>query len=370
MSIAAQPEPLQYTPPGRVNFGWITESWQLFMANVGAWIVATLVLFALPVLIGLVFYGVMMASMFSGGFPGTPGYHPPPPGAYPSGYPPGASPFPTTPGAPFPGAPGTNPFLVGGFGRILVGELVAGLVLMVYFAFFYGALFRMAVRQVRGLPIEIKDVFRGGQTFGRLLGASFLLAFGAYGLEFVLALPLLIANHFHPLSPATLLGTGVVLWLILFLLSLVVSGLLLPAYALMADGEGVFTALRRSIRGMKAQWLPAAGFVFVLGLLVYVSEIPCGLGLLATVPMVFLICALAYRDLVGMPNMVPRPLPGAMPGYPPSYPPPAAGSWPPPPGSANYPPQMGPQTGPPPSWSNYPPPPQSPPAPPPPGPTP
>ena len=60
-----------------------------------------------------------------------------------------------------------------------------------------------------------------------------------------------------------------------------------------------------------------------MGLLALVSALPLGLGLLVTVPMVFLLPALAYRDMVGMPGMV---FPA-----PPSYDPPQAGVWPPPP---------------------------------------
>ncbi len=326
MSTATQtsePQSLQYPLPGRVSFGWITEAWQLFMANAGPWIVGVLAMVALPVLAFIVFYVILMASVFSSGFGQVPGGHAPPPG-----FPNGPTPFPMRPGSPF--TPFTlNTLFAGGFGRILVYELVAGLVMTVYVAFFYGALFRMAVRQVRGLPLEIKDVFRGWPLFGRMLGALFFLAFGAYGLEFVLSLPVLVVNHFrplHPLTTGTVIGLGIAAWIVMFALTLALYGLLLPAFSLMADGDGLWTALRRSVRAMKAQWLPAAGFVFVMGLLVYASELACGVGLLATIPMVFLICALAYRDLVGMPNMVPFTPPGR-----PDYGPPDAGVWPPPP---------------------------------------
>ena len=97
---------------------------------------------------------------------------------------------------------------------------------------------------------------------------------------------------------------GTILAMALFLASL---GLLLPSFALMADGDGVITALKCSIRAMKGRLPAATGFVFVLGVVVYASALPCYLGLLATSPMVFLICALAYRDMVGMPNMAPPP---------------------------------------------------------------
>lgn len=72
---------------------------------------------------------------------------------------------------------------------------------------------------------------------------------------------------------------------------------------------------------MKAHWLPATGFVFVMVLLVYVSELPCFIGLLATIPMVFLVTALAYRDMAGMPNVLPLPALYHLPAAPGVWPP-------------------------------------------------
>ena len=297
---AAYGDPSNVNSPsqGRVNFGWITESWQLFMAHAGIWIIAALALIGPSILFGVGFYAYVLMSMFPHGFaPPTPGATLPPP----------------TPPAMF--APGN-------VGKILTLELGVLLIFFLYSAFLYGGMFRMAVRQVRGLPPTYRDIFAGGPLFGRMLGAMFLLGFGIYGLEAVCVGPgyLMLFLHANPVGAAVALVLG---FLLLFCLLPVVTGLLLPAFALMADGVVVFEALRRSVRAMKGQWLPAAGFIFVLGLLIYASEIPCGLGLLATIPMIFLTTALAYRDLAGMPDVLPPPAP--------YYPPPAPGVWPPPP---------------------------------------
>lgn len=314
-----------YAPPaGRVNFGWISESWQFFMAQSGIWIVATLALFGPSVVLVGAFYVYFFLSMFPHGFP---------------------------PPAPAPGAPSVPPALPpflapGNFGKILSLELGVGLLLSLYFAFLYGGMFRMAVRQVRGLALTYRDIFAGGPLFGRMLGAMFLLGFGAYALEAICLGPgyLLLFRHASTAATVTAFGLGIVVWLCLIG---VVPALLLPAFALMADGVPVFAALRRSVRAMKGNWLPATGFIFVLGLLVYASEIPCGLGLLATIPMVFLTTALAYRDLAGMPDVLPPPSP--------SYPPAAPGVWPPPPSQAS------PYGQPPPPYGQSAPPPAAPP---------
>lgn len=300
--------PLQYEPPRQVQFGWIGESWQLFSAQLGTWVLATLALIGPTVLVIIVFYAYFFWAMFPNGFP------PPAPPPYTPGSPPPApvSPFFTNP---------ANTF------EILAVEVVAVLLLGLWAAFVGGGVLRMAISQVRGLPISTADIFAGGPVFGRLFGASLLLGLAFYGLEAICLGPgaLIAAQHF---SAAATISAFLVGGLALLCLAAVISGLLLPAYALMADGESLFVAIRRSVKAMKVQWLPAAGFIIVLGLLVYISELPCGLGLLATLPMFYLCCALAYRDLVGMPNMnFPAP------GYPPTYPPSTPGVWPPPPGA-------------------------------------
>ena len=290
---------------GQIQYGWIGESWRLFSSQMGIWISATLLLFAPSFLFVIAFYAMLWPTLFPNGFAGAP---PPPPPA------------------------GSNPFLfhvtpmpssgVGGTAEILALEIGFGLVYSLWSAYLYGGLFRIAVRQVRGLPIEMRDIFRGGRLFGRMLGAIYLLGLSGYFLETLCLGPAALLAWRH--GPALALAVaGVVGVVLLICLSLALTGTLLPLFALMADGDGVLTAIKRSVRAMKSCRLAAAGFVFVLGILVYASEIPCGLGLLATIPMIFLVTALVFRDKVGMPDMAPPPAP--------FYPPAAAGTWPPPP---------------------------------------
>ena len=284
---------------GQVSFGWISEAWRFFSIQAGVWILAMLVFAAPTVIFIAAFYAMMWTTMFPGGFP-------------PAAQVPGTAPFPRT-----------NPALMGShMTTIFAMEIGFGLLYSVWAAYLYGGLFRMAVQQVRGLPIEVRDVFRGGPLFGRMLGAIFLLGSGAYGLEALCMAPFGLVIWQHG-PAAAMIGSGILAFVLVFGLLLVFSGMLLPSFALMADGDGVITALKRSLRAMKNAWPAAAGFVFVLGILVYASEIPCGLGLLATIPMFFLITALAYRDMLGMPNMAAPPAP--------AYAPAQAGVWPPPP---------------------------------------
>ena len=318
---ATQTGPTSYVT-GQVNYGWIGESWRLFSAQMGPWIVATLLLSAPMIVFYIVYYAYMLTMMFPNGLNTPP---PPPPGA--NGLPSG----PLTPG---PGQAQINAQMRG----LLPLIFGFGIVFSFWAAYMNGGLFRMAVRQVRGVPIEMKDIFRGGPLFGRMLGATFLLGLAGYALEALCFAPMGLAVWRHGAALAIGL-TAALGFILVFVLVFLAYGLLLPAFALIADGVGIIPALKTSARAVKPRMWAAAGFVFVYGLLVYASELLCGIGLLATIPMAYLICALAYRDLIGMPNMAPPPMP--------FYAPAAAGVWPPAPGTW-------PQNAPPPQWGSTP----------------
>ena len=291
---------------GQVDYGWISESWRLFTAQIGPWVVATLLLLAPVIVFYIAYYAYMLITILPNGF------------APPPTPPVGATGLPTGALSPGPSAAKMNAQMAG----LIPYAIGFGLLFSLWAAYLYGGMLRMAVRQVRGLPVEMKDIFRGGPLFGRMLGAIFLLGFGAYGLEALCLGPMGIVTWRH--GPPLAIGlTAAVGGILLFALALLAYSLLIPAFALMADGVGVFDALKRSVKAMKGQAAAGAGFVFVFGLLVYASQLLCGIGTLATLPMGFLITALAYRDMVGMPNMAP--LPG------PVYAPASVGVWPPPP---------------------------------------
>lgn len=298
------------TVTGQVSYGWINESWRLFSAQMGPWIVATLLLSAPIIVFYIVYYAYMLTTMFPNGL-----NTPPPP--------------PTTNGLPTtPLSPGTSVAQINAQMRGLLPLAFGfGLAFSFWAAYMNGGLFRMAVRQVRGVPIEMKDIFRGGPLFGRMLGATFLLGLGGYGLEALCFAPTGLTAWLHgsPLAIGLFAAAGFVL---IFVLGFLAYGLLLPAFALIGDGMKVIPALKRSAVAMKPRMGAAAGFVFVFGLLVDASELLCGIGLLATIPMVFLTCALAYRDMVGMPDMAPPPGPTYAPSAPGVWPP-APGTWPP-----------------------------------------
>ncbi|MBV9851145.1 MAG: hypothetical protein JO250_15865 [Armatimonadetes bacterium] len=276
-----------YAPPRKVNFGWIGESWQIFGRAAGAWIVAILV------------YGLvnnLITALLKGAFP-NPGYVAAP------------SPFGNQIHFNYGITLGTNSQLTP------LGQLIYLLFTWTYGAFQSASLYHMAVRQVRGEPVALGDAFGGAPYWANMLLFNLIVFLAA------------------------MLG-GIALCVGAFF----TVGLLLPGAAMVADGRRAGEAVSVSIDAMKSDWLTAGLFLFVFTLLIGVSVIPCFLGLFVTIPMLHIVSALAYRDMAGMP--------GVMPPAGPTYGAPQPGVWPPPPGQA-----------PPPTWGQTPgqAPPQSPP---------
>jgi len=128
----------------------------------------------------------------------------------------------------------------------------------------------IAKRQVRGETVRVSDLFHPGPFMWPLVGFN------------VIAYVLLIV------------GT-----MIMYVPGLLVIAFVFPAIALVADGIGIGEAIRRTIEVLKQDIVGSILFALAWNLLVLVSIIPCGLGLLATLPMVQLLLALLYRDLIG-----------------------------------------------------------------------
>lgn len=263
-------------PPQRtVDFGWISESFRLFGQAAGPWVVAVLV------------YGIainVVVAILRNVLP-NPDYVPPVFGGRGVTY------------SNYIGYGTNSPFSPAGQVLNLLLSWLIG-------SFQSASLYRMAVKQVRGQAVSLGDMFGGGPVLAGMLVYALL-----YGLSLVLGIAALCIGLF------------------------VVAGLLLPGYALVADGAKAGDAFSRSLGAMKGQWLQATLFTLAFFLLLVVSALPCGLGLLVTVPMAYLVSALAYRDMLGMPDMQAPAGPdygAAQPGVwppPPSVTPPQ--SWPP-----------------------------------------
>jgi len=289
MSVAYGSPTGGYAPPGRVNFGWIGEAFELFKANAGVWIVSSVLLFVVPAIVGGIIGGIYGASA---------ALHPPTGSAPP----------------PF----GTNPY-----GRVnpyqnglpLGMNVVIQCLSLVYTSYLYGGIYRIAVKQVRGEVTSIGDLFSGGPLMLKMLGFQLIYLIAVFVGSLLCIIPGLLA-----------------------------AGLLFPAFALIADGEDVFTAISRSVDAMKRDMWNAAAFAFVMSLLVIASYLAFCLGEFVTFPMFWIVGVLAYRDMIGMPGLG---APASPYGAAPYGTPAAPGVWPPPPGQS-------PPPGPPPPYGQLP----------------
>lgn len=122
-----------YTPPKRVNFGWLGESWGLFRENAGLWIFAILIGAYAPLIFNAFVFGAWHLT--------THGAH--------------------------------------DFVHISRGlETGVSLLTLAYVTFIWSGIFRMAVKQVSGEPIAFSDVFSGASNFPSMLAfliVSYLL---------------------------------------------------------------------------------------------------------------------------------------------------------------------------------------------------
>lgn len=226
-----------------VRWEWISEAWNLFTKQWSVWVLMILVMYLIVIVAYLAIYipviGMVMA---------------------------------TATAAPDISAPVGLPifYVVMMFVTLAISAITAWL---------YGGLYNAAFRQLRGEQISVGNLFSGGKYLTRILGlvAPFIIAY------FVSAL-------INPFLPFLFFIAGLIaLAPALFILPMIVEG-----------GKGTIDAVKASIEVAKRDWLMFSLFFIVLGFIAGAGSIACGIGVLATAPLLFLGQALAYRDCVGM----------------------------------------------------------------------
>jgi len=178
-------------------------------------------------------------------------------------------------------------------------------------SYLFGGLYSAAFKQIRGEQIAVGDLFSGGRYFSRMIGAAVLIGI------------------------ASIIGS-----MLCLIPGLIVGGLaFLTAPMIIEGGKGTIDAIKASVEVTKRDWIMFTLFAIALGLIAGAGGIACGVGVLATYPLLFLGHALAYRDLVGMPGahsqgqFMPPPPPPDYRDYAPAQTPaqPQAPAWAPPP---------------------------------------
>ena len=215
-------------PLPKVRMETIGEAWTLFQQQAGVWLGAGALLF---VAIFVVYGGGLFALM-----------------------------------APFLTQKNPDPGLM--IATIFGGMFVLIILLSVLGGALSAGMYRMAIKQVRGEPIGIADLWAATDCMGPMIGASLLIG-----------LSVSIGSQFFVI-PGYILG-----------------GLWMLAAPLIADRKiGVIEAMTTSWKALQPDLVMAACYYFVLSLVASLGVFVLGIGAIATLPLFYLGLALVYRD--------------------------------------------------------------------------
>ncbi|MGO8673213.1 MAG: hypothetical protein ACLQVD_17875 [Capsulimonadaceae bacterium] len=188
--------------------------------------------------------------------------------------------------------------------KVLARDMAPFYLLQIFWSAFELACFtRMAVMKVRGQPISLAIIFAGVENYLNVLLLYVLVLLVAF-------LPLL-AFAYVGLTAAFLGQSAIVMamWGFAALFLLAIGAVFLPACPLAVQKIPAWQALALSVDYMASHQIQAFGLLLAYGMLVLVSALPLGLGVLVTYPMLFLIMAFACREIVERP--APKPVPVA-----------------------------------------------------------
>lgn len=244
---------------------WFSEGWQMFAERWGVWVVDMLILIAAFAVVVVPLYVALIVSAVN--TQGQPSSEPP-------------------------------------TGIILLFYMVFYPYALLVSSFFAAGCYNTAMKQLRGEPISVGDLFGGGHHFLRMIGLTVMFGI-VTGIGFVLCL-----------FPGFL-----VMGMWFFAFPLVVGHNLGPIEAVSAS----FAVTRTNL-------LRFAAFASVVYLLAGAGAYACGIGAVVTYPLLFTITTVAYRDCFGVEGARRfGPAPPPVPGYTPSYGDTRPGDTPPPP---------------------------------------
>jgi hypothetical protein len=253
----SSPAPAQPSGAAQIRMAAIGEAWKLCQQQLGMWIAAMLVTWAIAGGISSVVGNVLQT---------MPGF------AHPTPNP-------------------KDPWSV--FGPAFFLQIgISSLVQVPVSAFVMGGLLRMALNQLRTGTANVADIFTVTDVFPALVGAFFVVMLASYiGMIFCII-------------PGLILGG-----MLMFAVPIVVNQRL-------SAGE----ALSLSWNTLKPHALSAALFLFIAGLASASGILLCCIGILFTSPIFYLAVAVVYRDFfpnqvgyeappVAPPNFPPPPIP-------------------------------------------------------------
>lgn len=153
--------------------------------------------------------------------------------------------------------------------------VVVSLLIAVVGGFFMGGALRMAFKQLRGEATSPGDLFNAGDIAPMTVGTNVLQQ-----------LPTIICQLIVPLLS--------------LLVGIIVAPLVLLALPIaVAQKSAPVDSIMRSFNLLSKNWVSSFVLCLVLGLILIVSLIPCGLGIFVTWPLIVVTLAIVYNDFFG-----------------------------------------------------------------------
>lgn len=156
------------------------------------------------------------------------------------------------------------------FGQSMTISLLMTVAITVIGAFFVGGIYRTAFKQMAGEPIRVSDIFSGVHLFPRILVVSAISGILQFMAAFLCYFPMFIVQGFFFLALPIVVRTD----------------------------KDPLQALSDSYTATKGEWLMFAVLAFVANILSGLGVLACLVGLLFSFPLVFLISAVAYMDIL------------------------------------------------------------------------
>jgi uncharacterized membrane protein len=197
-------------------------------------------------------------------------------------------------------------------GLMPLGSLVSSVIGGPLFAGYY----LVGLQQSRGQSIVFSDFFRGFNRFGDFFLINLLIGLVTFaacipGL-LAIAIAAILGNWLTGLSDAIqliLAGVAVLAIVLLLLVPVIyLSVSYMLAIPLVADRTvKPWPAMESSRRRIGPQWLRAFALVLLISLVNLLGLLPCGLGLLLTLPWSYATILAAYEDQFGQGTAVTNP---------------------------------------------------------------
>jgi len=177
--------------------------------------------------------------------------------------------------------------------------------LLASFPLFYGYNF-LGIKRSANLPVKSKMIFEAYHFYWRLLGVLIT----RYVLITITAFIIIVLTSFClGLLAAVHTGIGITIAIIinifavifdLFLLYYCFGLVIFSPYLVMDKNVGVFRAFKLSFQGFKQHGVKILITFFIIGILVQLSIIPLGIGLIWTIPLANCLIGVIYRTIFGV----------------------------------------------------------------------